>query len=168
MKFSLLCALAPIVGALTRVQPRDVGTTAPVIAPVLNYVASLNTTVSISLPPIPIPGGNLSVGSVVKGGTIYGPSINGTVDGGLFYIGVYPTYYLTAFYGYGTTSDNYTFFAVSSSVGAPGGLQHGDNNFYVAGPYTNLSTSFLFSDVATSTDAQGDTVVTGNLYSITN
>ena len=34
---------------------------------------------------------------------------------------------VTAFYGYGTTSDNYTFFAVSSSVGAPGGLQHGDN-----------------------------------------
>ena len=91
----------------------------------------------------------LAVGQV-NPGVISGPGLNATLDGGLFYtsnygeniskpmftfvrlaieyfllIHLYSLVLVPAFYGYGSTSDNYTFLLISSSIGVPGGNFHG-------------------------------------------
>ncbi|CAD6582613.1 MAG: hypothetical protein CYPHOPRED_002079 [Cyphobasidiales sp. Tagirdzhanova-0007] len=167
MKLSLLLALAPFVAAAPSIQRRDNTITAATIAPVLTYLATLTTNVTSSLSPIPIAGGNLSVGQV-NPGVISGPGLNATLDGGLFYTSNYGENIIPAFYGYGSTSDNYTFLLISSSIGVPGGNFHGYDSLYIGGNYVNESESFLISDVQYTPTAGGNYDVKGLIFSVTN
>ncbi|MCJ1234210.1 hypothetical protein MMC14_002169 [Varicellaria rhodocarpa] len=163
-----LLALVPstVVASASSPPPLGLNRRAPTPSPpALTYLFSVTLNIGNATKPIPIPGG-VRIGEhpltlflffypvePLLSGTITGPAVNGTIEGGLAYPPVLynQTLQVPQINIYGTTSDGYPFFASEMGVGSPSD-QITRLQLDIAGPYLYLSKAFIIGDVVASAD----------------